>query len=149
MAMANEIREAIDDADDMDDSSSEDDDGDEQDHDEDAGDDVEDARDDEEEDTNDIQAGLTAVLQNGQIEMVDDLTGQLVNDPLDLPGEPDEGGILQAGWGDEGGLPDDEGDMEGGDVPEGDDYDDEENDGDIEQMQPPGEPHLFEDTHFF
>ena len=142
-AMANEMRDAIDDAD-METSSSEDDDGDEQDLDEDneSSADAEEIRDEEGGGESHIQAEINAALENGQLEVVDDVTGQMISDQMDLLGEQDEGGMIQTAWGHEGGFPDEEEDMEGGDVPDGDDLDDDEDedgdDGDLEEEDPSG-----------
>lgn len=108
--MADEIREALDEAEDgMEQTSSDDSDIDDDDDEDDADDDdgiiegevVIDG------DDPDIQADLTAALRNGQLEAVDDATGQMINDQLDFLGGPPG-----AGWGGDG-LPDEDGDMEG------------------------------------
>lgn len=152
MAMADEMREALDEAgDDLDDSGEDDDsegDDDEGDHDEDGehahhhhhhhhdGDDDEDSIedevgeyiDDEDGEEVDIRADLNEAIANGQLEPVDDFTTQLINDRMDLAGEPDDGGMIQATWGDEGPLHGGEGDMEGGGIPEGADIEDDDDD---------------------
>ena len=165
MAMANEMRDALDGEDDDMESSSEDDD--DQDEDEDDGDDhhghghvhmLDDDEgievfddDDEGQDVGDIQAELSAALQNGQLEPVDDFTAQLINEQMDQMGQPDNGGMIQvaaggAGWDGPPGGPvgdDDEDDMEGDgqgadDAYDEDDDDDEDELGDEEGGGPPG-----------
>lgn len=163
MAMANEMRDALDGEDDDMESSSEDDD--DQDDEE---DDVDDHHghahmldddegievfddDDEGQDVGDIQAELSAALQNGQLEPVDDFTAQLINEQMDQMGQPGNGGMLQvapggAGWdGPSGGQDgdDEEEDMEGDGQEAGDFYGEEEDDddddlGDEEGGGPPG-----------
>ena len=129
MEMAGEIRDALDDQDD--DMGSSDDDS-ESDEDEDDQDDEDrDVDDDGDDGPIDLQADITAALQNGQLEPVDDFEGRLINEGMDLLGEAGEDGMIQIGgavpWG--AGLPEPQGedddDLEGsGEAPEGDFVDD-------------------------
>lgn len=73
-----------------------------------------------------VQADLAAALRNGHLEPVDDFTSRILNEQMDLFGQPSEGGLLHAQLGDDGRIVDEEDDnLEDGGAPEGDDDDDE------------------------
>jgi hypothetical protein len=154
MAMAHEMRDAMEGADDMNDSSSdnsEDDDDDDMDNDEEDGFEIGEEIDDggDAHTGREIQAELAAALRNGQLEPVDDFTGQMLANEMDMLGEPDMGGMVRIEFGDEGGPPIDDGDLEGNDGPEDeeqgviidDEDDDDEPSDELDQHNVPGDIH--------
>lgn len=156
MEMAGEIRNGLDDGDDG--MGSTDDEGDSEDDDEDGEEgDIEIIDGVDEDGPIDLQADITAALQNGQLEPVDDFTNRLINEGMDLLGEPGEDGLVQVGsavpW-DQGGPPeDDEDDLEGGAAPDADDFSDgdqdslEQDDDDDDDVQ--GAPGTFDVNEMF
>lgn len=131
MDLAHEVEEELDAEDEDEDGSSqdEDDEDEEGEHDE----DEDDEHDDDLEELDDgpaidMQADIAAALRNGHLEPVDDFTSRLINEQMNMFGEPADGGMIQAHFGDNNQLQDDDNDnLEEGDAP---DDEDDESDGD-------------------
>lgn len=80
-----------------------------------------------------MQADIAAALRNGHLEPVDDFTSRLINEQMDMLGEPAEGGMMQAHFGEDNRLQDDDNEnLEDGDAP--DDEDDESDEDDLDDL---------------